>query len=42
VVTTALGEEVDVDAVALSDSLVTVTPSEYGMKSAVYGGNSIS
>jgi len=29
-VTTALSETVDVDAVALSDSLVTVTPAEYG------------
>ena len=30
VATTALTETVDVDAVALSDSLVTVTPAEYG------------
>lgn len=30
VVTTALSETVDPDAVALSDSLVTITPAEYG------------
>lgn len=30
VATTALSETVDVDAVALSDSLVTLTPAEYG------------